>query len=110
MEIRNLTPHEVKVMDNDGNVIATFSSEGEARARQHDVLVGEIAGIPIVKTEFGEVTGLPEPAEGVVFIVSKITRDAADDQGRTTDDLLIPSQAVRDDQGHIIGCRAFARV
>jgi len=73
MEIVNLTPHEVKVLDDDDNVIATFPSVGVARARQHDVPAGEIESIPVVKTEFGEVSGLPEPTEDAVFIVSRIT-------------------------------------
>ena len=110
MEIRNLTPHEVKVLDADNGVVATFPSVGMARARQNDVPVGDIESIPVVETEFGEVTGLPEPTEDVVYIVSIITVKAASAHGRSTDDLLITSQAVRDDQGRIIGCRAFARV
>ncbi len=110
MEIVNLTPHEVKVLDDDDNVIATFPSSGVARASQHNVLVGEIESIPVVKTEFGEVLGLPEPTEGTVFIVSRITVEAAQVQGRSTDDLLTTSGAVRDDQGRIVGCRAFARL
>ncbi len=109
MEIVNLTPHEVKVLDDDDNVIATFPSVGVARARQHDVPAGEIESIPVVKTEFGEVSGLPEPTEDAVFIVSRITVEAAQAQGRSTDDLLVTSGAVRDSRGRIIGCRAFAR-
>ena len=110
MEIVNLTPHEVKVLDDDDNVIATFPSVGVARARQHDVPAGEIESIPVVKTEFGEVSGLPEPTGGVVFIVSRITVEAAQVQDRSTDDLLVTSGAVRDSQGRIVGCRAFARL
>ncbi len=110
MEIVNLTPHKVKVVDDDNNVVATFPSSGVARAYQHDVLASEIDLIPVVKTEFGEVSGLPEPTEGAVFIVSRITVEAARAQGRSTDDLLVTSGAVRDDQGRIVGCRAFARL
>ena len=110
MRVTNLTPHEVKVVDDGNNVVATFPSSGVARAHQYDVLVSEIKSIPVVKTEFGEVLGLPEPAEGVAYIVSRITIEAARAQGRTTDDLLTTSGAVRDDQGRIVGCRAFARL
>jgi len=74
------------------------------------VPVGEIESITVVKTEFGEVLGLPEPAEVVTYIVSRITVEAAQAQGRSTDDLLTTSGAVRDSQGRIIGCRAFARL
>lgn len=72
--------------------------------------VGEIESIPVVKTEFGEVLDLPESAEVVTYIVSRITVEAAQAQDRSTDDLLVTSGAVRDSQGRIIGCRAFARL
>ena len=110
MRVVNLTPHEVKIVDGGNNVVAVFPSDGVARASQHDVLVDEINSIPVVKTEFGEVLGLPEPTEGTVFIVSRITVEVARARGLNTDDLLITSGAVRDDQGRIVGCRALARL
>lgn len=110
MRIVNLTPHEVKIVDGGNNVVAVFPSDGVARASQHDMLVDEINSIPVVETEFGEVLGLPEPTEGTVFIVSRITVEAARAQGLSTDDLLVTSGAVRDDQGRIVGCRALARL
>lgn len=110
MRIVNLTPHEVKIVDGGNNVVAVFPSDGAARVSQYDVLVDEINSIPVVKTEFGEVLGLPEPAEDTVFIVSRITVEVARARGLNTDDLLITSGAVRDDQGRIVGCRALARL
>lgn len=110
MRVVNLTPHEVTVLDDDDVVIKTYPSEGLARARQTNVLVGCLDGTPVVRTEFGEVTGLPEPAEGKVYVVSIITANAAKAHGRTTDDLLVTSSSVYNDQGRVIGCRAFARV
>ena len=113
MKVRNLTPHEVNVVDDCGNAVATFPSEGVARAAQNDVVVGalEVEGgsVPVVKTEFGDPQDLPEPEEGVQLIVSFITVSAAKAAGRTTADLLTTSQPVRDDQGRIVGCRAFAQ-
>jgi len=110
MRIVNLTPHEVKIVDGGNNVVAVFPSDGVAWVSQYDVLVDEINSIPVVKTEFGEVLGLPEPAEDTVFIVSRITVEVARARGLNTDDLLITSGAVRDDQGRIVGCRALARL
>ena len=110
MRIVNLTPHEVKIVDGGNNVVAVFPSDGVARVSQYDVLVDEINSIPVVKTEFGEVLDLPEPAEDTVFIVSCITVEVARARGLNTDDLLITSGAVRDDQGRIVGCRALARL
>ena len=55
---------------------------------------------------FGAVEGLPDPEEGVVWIVSRVVAEAAKER----DDLLVTDDAVRDDQGRIIGCRALARI
>lgn len=110
MRVVNLTPHEVTVFDDDDTVIKTYPSEGLARARQTNVIVGCLDGTPVVRTEFGEVDGLPEPAEDTVYIVSIITVNAAKAHGRSTDDLLVTSGPVRNDRGQTIGCRAFARV
>ncbi len=57
----------------------------------------------------GHVPGAPrEPA--VYYVVSTIAADAARRAGRTTEDLLVPGQQVRDETGRIVGCRSLARV
>lgn len=95
MTIRNYTGHPVYVFYEEGDVVRIiFHSDGEARARQTDVPVDEILGISVVKTEFGEVVGLPEPRRDVYLIVSFITARAALAHGRTTADLS-PSVMVR---------------
>ena len=110
MKVVNLTPHEVKVFDDNDVVIKTYSSAGMARASQVDTPVDNVDGVLVVSTSYGEVTGLLEPTEGVVYIVSIITLNAAKAHGRTTKDLLVTSDPVYDDEGRVIGCRAFARV
>ncbi len=45
-------------------------------------------------------------AEPVFFIVSRVVAEAMRDRG----DLLIPDDAIRDEKGRIVGCRALARV
>lgn len=62
--------------------------------------------IPIHRTVFGAVEGLPDPRPFVQYIVSRVVAEAARDR----DDLLIPDDTVRDEQGRIIGCRALARL
>jgi S-adenosylmethionine hydrolase len=108
MKVLNLTPHEVKVVDGDGNVTLSIPSSGVARATQTDEVVGslELEGqtVTVVSTVFGEVT------EGVRIVVSVITANAARAQGRATDDLLLTSGPVRDSEGRIVGCTRFARV
>lgn len=114
MEVVNLTPHEVRVVDEQQNELVAIPSSGVARAAQTDKVVGsvEIGGqtVTVVETVFGEVQDLPEPAEGVAYVVSIITANAARAEGRSTEDLLITSGPVRDPDGRIVGCTRFARV
>lgn len=110
MELVNLTPHEVMIVDDDGNVKVTITPSGVvARARQTDEIVGEVMvdgqAVTLVESVFGEVEDLPEPTEGVAYIVSFITVSAARAHGRPTGDLLTTSGPVRDAEGRIIGCR-----
>lgn len=112
MKVINLTPHAVKIV-RDGNVVLEIPSSGVARARQQDVPAGEIevdgVTISVVKTEFGETEDLPEPAEGVGYVVSIITANAAEAQGRNCSDLYLSSGLVRNEEGQIIGCERLAR-
>jgi hypothetical protein len=64
--------------------------------------------IPVERTtRTPELTGIPHtPAEGVFYIVSRTVAEAFPHRR----DLLIPSRTIRDQQGRVIGCRAFARV
>jgi hypothetical protein len=48
--------------------------------------------------------------ENTFVIVSAITGNAAKASGRRTDDLLLTSGLVRDEDGKILGCTAFALV
>ena len=116
MEFINLTPHEINLVDADGNAVATFVASGiVARAAAADVKVGAVdraPGIIVdgVNTTFGEPIDLPEPAENVHLLVSIVTAQAAKAHGRRIDDLLVTSGPVRGDDGRIIGCTRFARL
>ena len=57
----------------------------------------------------GHVPGSPR-VPAVYYVVSTIAAEAARRAGRTTEDLLVPGQQLRDDAGRIIGCRSLARV
>lgn len=107
--IVNLTPHTVTVFSGETPVLV-LESTGVARAAQHDEACEPVEGIPTVRSVFGAVENLPEPQPGTWFVVSIITANAARAANRSTDDLLVTSNPVRDAEGRIIGCRAFARV
>ena len=108
--IRNQTPHTVNIVAEDGSIKAAFPSEGIARAFQTAEHVGELDGIELVSMKFGATEDLPAPEDGTYYIVSVITANAAKAEGRTTSDLVITADSVRDDSGRIIGCKRFALV
>ena len=101
--IKNLTPHDVNIVEG-GKVIKTFKSEGLVRCTQSTEIVGEVEGINITSTVFGDVEGLPAETEGTYYIVSRLVLNAC----RSRNDLLVPNELVRDDKGNIIGCQSLA--
>ena len=110
MTLINLTPHVVNLVTSDGTV--TIPPNGTvARCAVTREVIGQVeieaygATIPLTSTRFGAVEGLPEPVPGTLFIVSALVAQAA-----KRDDLVIPDDAVRDEAGRIIGCRALARI
>ena len=107
--IINLTPHTINIIE-DGTVKAAFPSQGIARASQTSEAVGNLDGIELVRMAFGKTEDLPAPAAGTFYVVSIITANAAKAEGRTTDDLVITADPVRDAEGKIIGCKRFALV
>ena len=105
MHIVNLTPHALNIVTDSGTV--TIPPSGiVARCSVRRERVGEVGGIPVNRTVFGDVEGLPEPTADTYYIVSAIVAQACPDRS----DLLITDDAVRDEQGRIIGCRALATV
>lgn len=104
MNIINLTPHAVNIYTKAG--IKTIAPSGVvARCAQQQILIGHIGDIDLYKTDFGEVSGLPEPQKDTFYIVSAVAANAL--RGRRSD-VLIPFDPVRDEKGSIIGCRGLA--
>ena len=100
----NCTPHPIKL--NDGRI---FEPSGTiARVSQS---ISEFDENSIAVQSFGEVTNLPEPKAGTVYIVSAMVLGRAQIAGRT--DVVAPAtghkNCVRDDKGYIISVPGFIR-
>lgn len=107
--IINLTPHTVNVISESGETVKEYPASGMfARAFQTEAHIGELEGVELVSMTFGAPVGLPDFEEGVYYIVSAILISAARASGRTTADLLLTADPVRNEAGQIIGCRKFA--
>ena len=105
LELINLTPHTVNLIDGDGKTFTILPSGIIPRLTEEKESLGTINGFPVVKKSFGEVENLPEPKEGTIYIVSALVAGAVN-----RDDLVVPDGLVRNDKGQIIGCSGFARV
>ena len=103
--IKNLTPHEVRVLNDNNEVVVAMISEGIARVSSESKVVDTLNGVPITETVFGEVTGLPPETEGTYYVVSRMVASAASERH----DLLVPGLQVRDEQGRVVGCKSLDR-
>jgi len=93
----NLTPHPIVFVDGptvppSGNVARVASTPKE---------VGKHDGVSLKYPNWGFVQGLPDPVDGVMYIVSAMVRERV--VGRT--DVASPGDLVRDEKGTVVGCR-----
>ena len=105
----NLTPHEVVLVQGETRLVVPPSGTvARAATTRQQVAVLDIDGftIPVNRVVFGQVENLPDPAEGVWYIVSSIVAQALPER----QDLLVPDDTVRDESGRIVGARALAHV
>ena len=95
----NLTPHAIVVVGG-----PTLPPSGVvARCATTSTPAGEHEGVPLVRTVYGPVSGLPEPQPGVMFVVSGMVRAAV--PGRQ--DVASPGDLVRDEVGAVVGCKGL---
>lgn len=108
MTLVNLTPHAINIIT-DGGTVTVAPSGQVARVQVSQTVVGNITfndmQVPIMDTVFGDVEDLPPPQDGVMYLVSRVVLSAS--PGRN--DLVVPHDLVRDDEGRIIGAKALAR-
>jgi len=108
MKIVNLTPHKLVLMNEDLSVTAEIEASGQvARVATRAVKVDETPeGVPLYRTEYGAVEGLPAPQDGVIYVVSGLVRAAV---GDSRPDVYSPGKLVRDDAGQPIGAVGLTR-
>ena len=67
----NLIGHDITI----SGYGTLFRSELPCRVETKQRIIGSVAGIPIAETQFESIENLPEPEEGVYYIVSRISMD-----------------------------------
>lgn len=66
------------------------------------IMASSIMGTPVVQIASGKVVGLPNPEEGIFYIVEYDVATKLREEGRTND-ILFPNAVVRNDKGELIG-------
>lgn len=107
----NLTPHDITIQMADSRRSFTIAPSGVvARCKtEYDTVAQVVAGgdsFNIRERYFNEPQDLPDPQEGTLYIVSRIVAEA---MAGVRNDLLMVDGTIRDPNGRIIGCEAFAR-
>ena len=106
MKLINLTPHDIVVEYKDGTRKVYPSSGQVARVEVEDVIVGNVDGLPVYKGKPKKLVGIPNPQDGVMYIVSLFVL-----QNANRDDLVSPNtnNAIRDDEGKIVAVRGWRK-
>jgi len=105
MQIVNLTPHAIAVADADNSILFVVAPSGSvARVATTQKVVAELNGVPVRRTDFGAVEGIPEAKEETVYLVSTLVAQVAKRQ-----DVVSPDTgptAVRE-AGQVKAVKAF---
>jgi hypothetical protein len=82
MKLINCMKHGADLLQPNGEVLRLEPSGHVANVNTKTVSGEPFAGFPTVKTEMGELEGLPEPEQGVVYYVNMLVFNAAVSAGR----------------------------
>lgn len=111
LDIVNLTPHTITLLDSNNQPLLLIASSGVARVSAQTTVIGyyflKDIEVPRTHTVYGQIEGLPEPTRGTLYIVSGMVKSALAAQGIIREDVVVPGMQVRDEQGRVIGCRSL---
>lgn len=108
MELHNYTPHQVLTFVAPDGTSTPLPQRGVARCREvhePDGFFDEAGALPRTVIRYTDVTGLPDPEPGVVYVVSQVTVAALPDRA----DLTFPAGLQRDEHGTITGFTLLGR-
>ena len=104
INVLNLTPHSLNLLGVDG-VTVTIHSSGVARVSSTSTVIDTVAGFSVTRTVFGDVVGLPDHVDGVIYVVSTLVLSAL--AGSRTD-VYGPGPLLRDAGGNVVGANGLA--
>ena len=105
-QIVNVTPFHVRIANKNGQVYRSFPrGEVVAKVYTEAVQVGDLGGTPIVNDVVFDVSDIPYPAEGTLFIVTRLVFNHFQDRS----DFITPNMTgvIRNDNGNVYAIRSF---
>lgn len=106
-EFVNLTPHEIVVRVGDKEIrIKPSGNIARCEVKQREWAYAN--GIPVVKTEYGEITGLPQKTGNHIYITSSLVASRVPER----EDVVSPDTgptAIRNEAGQIIAVTRFQK-
>ncbi len=102
----NFTPHRELVYRPENGAVVELPQRGNVRLVEEYLPGGQLSnGLPLTWLRYGAPEGLPDPAPGVVYVVSQLVVNACPER----DDLVFPAGLLRNEHGDITGFRLLAR-
>jgi len=118
-QIINVTPHAIRIRVNADNKTAqpdptdiVLQPSGTiARVSVQSVQSGDVNGLPIMSSVFGDPVDLPDPQDDTIFVGSMPLAQKAAAMGRTdvVSPNTAPKQDIRDDAGRTFAVFGFQR-
>ena len=108
--IVNLTPHTINLIVNEHHSVSLPPSGEVARVTSERDPSGYLEQlvegykVPTFRETLGAVSGLPDPFDGVIYVVSGLVAQTV-----RRPDVFSPGELVRNDRGQPVGCRGLTR-
>lgn len=105
-EVINLTPHPIILKIGDASIVIKQSGIVTRISTTSSIVtrIFGVPGVPLVRTSFGKIEGMPVLKKDVYYIVSTMVKAAFPDN----DFLIVPHDLIRNDDGYITGCKSFS--
>ena len=94
----NLLGHDITISGH-GTLL---KCENPCKVETKQRIIGKVAGIPIAETHFEKIVNLPDPEDGVYYIVSRVTMDFVPFDREDVFCVDTGPSAVRDENGQVV--------
>lgn len=114
--LKNLTPHDITfsgISDGQPKMVTIPASGDVCRVKTETHQRHMIDGIiPVQRQEYRRLDDLPNPKEGIIFVVSGLVLHAMKLQGIRRDDVIAPAtgprdNALKDQNGRVLAVTVF---